>query len=568
MSVIAAPVPMILKGPTFAQRLEEVCQAGLGDVHPIGHLKYRNILIPHLVGGELPFALHGFIGQALRMRGAAVTALLCDAFLPACVCRKVDHYESACTRWCHAHAGPFAEALQLPHRWHSRFITAEEKRACDRQVEATSAESLPTLKQEGLDLGPLIVQSVQSYYRVGRYDPSSAEMVATAREFLRSALYVSIIAERAFRDLAIDKIVTDCGQQVEWGVFRAVAGRYGIPVDVINVGLRGNALKLETDRPGGPTRQVPGWDAWRDLPLTPEQNRALDRYLARREKVPYEFKDERWQGRITDADEVRETIGLPAEFESRVQSGECCSSTHHSQLATRTPGVFALFPNVGFDAGKTRTRAAFECAADWVIETIRYFASRPAHHLVVKVHPGELHRAALDPVMDLIRRECPRLPPNVHVIPPETGVTAHGVLRLADAALVYTSTVAAEAVGLGKPVVLVGGGRHSGHGVTVDVEDPRAYFTLLDDLCEGRRTLESPGELGRRYAYAVFFRADIPINHFRMLDIYVGDLTVERLSDLAPGRDACMDALCRGILLDESFENPHALHPEAGTSAR
>jgi hypothetical protein len=148
------------------------------------------------------------------------------------------------------------------------------------------------------------------------------------------------------------------------------------------------------------------------------------------------------------------------------------------------------------------------------------------------------------------------MPTNVKVIAPGTDITAQSVVKLADVALVYTSTVAAEAVGLGKPVILVGGGRHGGHGVTVDVSSAQEYFDLLDTICAGRRAIESPGELGRRYAYAVFFRADIPINHFRMLDINVAELTMSSLADLLPGCDPCMDAMCRGVLCDDLFENP------------
>lgn len=537
----------ILKGPDFADRMAEVCRGGLPEVQPLANLRYGNILIPHLVGGELPYALHGIIGQALRMRGAEVTALVCDSFLPACVSRKVDHYESACTRWCHRNATPFANAMGLPYRRHSEFITEAEVRACDDLAGSVARDDLTSFSAKGVDYGPLIVQSVESYFRVGKYDPTNANMAAKARDFLRSALYVTIIAQRAFDELHIDKILTDCGQQVEWGVFRAVAVQRGLPVDVINVGLRGNALKIETDRPGEPTRQVPGWEAWRDQPLTDEQDRALDQYLGRREKVPYEFKGEEWQGRISDDAEVRQLIGLPTEPAGK---------------------VFAMFPNVGFDAGKTKTRPAFDNAADWVVETVNRFREFPDHHLIVKVHPGELHRAALDPVEGLIDRQCSPLPPNVRVIGPNTGITAHSVLRLADVALVYTSTVAAEAAGLGKPVILVGGGRHAGHGVTTDVHDPRQYFDLLDGLASGRREPEYPGAHGRRYAYAVFFRADIPIGHFRMLDIYVADLTIDSLADLAPGRDRYIDTVCRGILLDEPFENPDALHPTMETAAR
>ena len=71
----------ILKGPDFTDRLREICTGDLPR-QPLPDLKYRRILIPGISGGELHWSMMGFIGQALRIRGAAVTALLCDAFLP------------------------------------------------------------------------------------------------------------------------------------------------------------------------------------------------------------------------------------------------------------------------------------------------------------------------------------------------------------------------------------------------------------------------------------------------------------------------------------------------------
>lgn len=534
MTTIISQPEAFLKGPTFQHRLAEVCR-GLPDIQPLADAKHRNILIPQMVGGELEFAMMGMIGQALRMRGAQVTGLLCDAFLPACVCRKVDHHESACTRWCHRNSGPFARTLGLPHRWHSEFITRREIEHCDSAAREVSPGKIPSFVFRGVHVGALVPQSVESYFRVGRCDLSDPAMLEQAYRFLASGMYLAIIAHRAFDELRIDKVVSDCGMQIDWGIFRAAAGHRGIPVDVINVGLKGNALKLEVDRPGQPTERVAGWRIWRDRPLTDDQNRKLDAYLARRDKVPYEFKGEQWQGRVSEPQRVRDMLGLPAQPRGK---------------------IFAMFPNVGFDAGKTKQAPAFEYAGDWVVETIRWFASRPEHTLVVKIHPGEHHREARDPMLSLLHENFDILPGNVKVIAPSTDITAQSLVKLADAALVYTSTVAAEAVGLGKPVVLVGGGRHAGHGVTLDVGGSADYFDLLDSVCAGRHKLASPGELGRRYAYAVFFRADIPINHFRMLDINIADLTMSDLSDLLPGRDPCMDVMCRGALCDDLYENP------------
>ena len=528
----------VLRGEAFGEALARVC-ADPPSPQPLDGSRYRNVLIPHMVGGELEFALFGFLGKALELRGAHVVGLLCDAVLSACVCRKVDHHESACTRWCHRHSGSYASAMGLTHRWYGEFISTDEVERCHALACSVGVEHIAAFEHDKMPVGSLVAQSVESYFRVGCFDPDDAHMRRVAWDFLASGLCLLMIAGRVIDQYRIDKIVSDCGMQVEWGVFRLVAARRGIPVDVINVGLRGSSVKLELDRPGRCVQRVAGWDRWRSMPLSRAQDEALDAYLARRELTPYEFKGERWRNRVADPDAVRRTIQLPEQVGGRVVS---------------------MFPNVGFDAGKTKSRPAFDYAGDWVIETIRWFAGRGRHHLVVKVHPGEQHREARDPMAALIERRVGVLPGNVHLIGPDCGVTAQSVVRLSDVCLVYTSTVAVEAVGLNKPVVLAGGGRHAGHGVTIDVHDPAAYFDRLERITDGGERPEPPGMLGRRYAYAVFFRADIPIRHFRMLDIHVAEVLIDTLADLLPGRDPCMDALCRGVLLDEPFENP--LQPE------
>ncbi len=150
------------------------------------------------------------------------------------------------------------------------------------------------------------------------------------------------------------------------------------------------------------------------------------------------------------------------------------------------------------------------------------------------------------------------------MISPDAGVSAQSVARLADVALVYTSTVAVEAAAIGCPVVLVGGGWNAGRGFTHDVGTPAAYRRLLEDVSAGRRTLDPHTELARRFAYAQFFRVDVPVSHFRFRGSVVADLPLRSLGTLAPGADPSIDAVCRGILCDAPFENPEADLVERG----
>ena len=77
---------------------------------------------------------------------------------------------------------------------------------------------------------------------------------------------------------------------------------------------------------------------------------------------------------------------------------------------------------------------------------------------------------------------------------------------------------------------------------------------ILADICSGRVSVVPPGELGRRYAYALFFRASLPLDHFETLDQNVTHVNLSSLADLRPGVNESLDLICRGVLMDEPFE--------------
>jgi hypothetical protein len=521
-----------IRGSQYADQLARVC-AGPLPQHPFPNLKYRRVLLPGMIGGEIYFSLLGMIGHALRIRGAEATALLCDEFLPACTMRKVDHYESACTRWCYKNARPFAEAMRLPYHWYSQFITQDEKDHCDRVASQITLAEMRGLEYLGIPLGWHIGLSVDSFFKVGCYDPDNPAMLAKAREFVRSAMYLTHVGLRAIDKYRIDKVLLEDGKKVDWGVIRSVAFHKGIPVDCIRAGLRGHSIRFEYDRPPHTMLLMPEWETWKHLPLSAAQESALDEYLTRREKVPFEYRSPEWQAHVADTEEVRRRVGLPPKV---------------------TGKVFGMFPNVGFDAGLTSTVTAFKNANHWIAETIRFITDHPEHHLLIKVHPAECHRNAQDPLIPHLQQQFPVLPPNVHLVPADSGITAGAITRLSDWVLVYTSTVSVEAAATGKPVMLVGGGWNSGRGFTHDVRSVPEYFEKLSGICSGQWTPQHPLELARRYAYAFFFRSNIPITHYGVLDLGVTSLNIDSLEDLAPGKNASIDIISRGVLLDELME--------------
>lgn len=525
---------LYLRGDAFAERLRSIFVDEL-PCFPLEDRQHHRILIPGLSGGELQWALLGVIGQALRVRGADVTALMCDALLPACTLRKVDHYESACTRWCYRNSGQNAEAMSLPYRWYSHYLSAERMETLKERSVGMPREKLFDHSYRDIDLGLLIRKSVESFYKVGGVDLDDPAVERSARAFTAAASALVEIAEGAYRELEIDKVLLDDGKKIDWGVFRAVARRMNIPVDIMRCGIRGTSIRFETDRPPAGTALMAGWNTWKHEPLTADEDQLLEEYLRRRERVPFEYRSDKWRATLTDASDLACDLGI----------------------ADRPSGsrLFAMFPNVSFDAGLSMgDEAAFPTANAWVQATVEAMARYPQHHLIVKQHPAEHHRIALDSSLDGLRD----LPPNIHVIPGDTDVSASALVRLADVVLTFTSTITAEAAAIGCPVVLAGGGWHAGRGIATEVHSPADYLELIARMCTTEYLPPIDQQLARRYAWGLFFRNDIPITHMNRAEIvHVTELLIDSSADLAPGAHPSIDAICRGVLCNEPFENPH-----------
>lgn len=520
-----------LKGEAFADRLREICRE-LPPIKALDDLKYRRILIPGIIGGEIQFTLLTLLGHALRMRGAEVVGLCCDAFLPACTLRKIDHYESACHRWCYKNVGSYMEAARFPYRWYSEFVSEEEKAQFLQEAGKVSGTTLEEYEWQGIFLGLQVKRSIESFFKVGQYDSSCPEMVAKGREMLAAAMCMVTVGHRVIDEYNIDKVFMEDGMKVDWGVIREVARSRGIPVDVLLGSSRGATIMAEHDSDQGRSDPVPLWAKWKELPLTESQEKELDEYYLARASKPYEDQDWRAWSLLDDEREVLERIGIPAE---------------------RTGMIFSMYPNLSFDAGVTTIKPTYETAAEWVKETIRFFEKHPDHQLIVKIHPAEGYREVQDPMDRYLAEHCGVLPENVHVIPHDTELSAHDVMKISDIVMVYTSTVGIEAAYCGKAIINVGGGWHAGRGLSMDVDNPTDYYELLDKICAGRLVPETSHELGRRYAYAVFFRSAMPLHFFRSSYPNMNQLCLAGLADLQPGMDRTVDAICRGVLCDHMF---------------
>jgi hypothetical protein len=214
-----------------------------------------------------------------------------------------------------------------------------------------------------------------------------------------------------------------------------------------------------------------------------------------------------------------------------------------------------------WDAQLHYPQNAFRDMWEWLVTTIRYFDTRRDLTLIIRVHPAELrgHIQSRQPIAEELRREIGDLPPNIHVIPPESPVSTYSVMTRCDSVLIYGTKTGVELASLGVPVIVAGEAWIRNKGLTIDVRSRAHYREVLDSLPLNRRLDEATMRRARKYAYHFFFRRMIPLSVIKPVtgpswSPYAVDVT--SLRQLEPGSDPGLDSICDGILTGREFIYP------------
>jgi hypothetical protein len=322
---------------------------------------------------------------------------------------------------------------------------------------------------------------------------------------------------------------------VPQGIVGAVARQSGTRVVAWIQSYRKNSFIFSHDDTYHHTLMTEPIETWEDLPWTPAMESELLDYLK-----------SRWHG-AEDWIWFHERPQVELEAIAREVGVDFSKPT------------IGMLTNVMWDAQLHYPANAFPNMLEWVLQTIRYFATRPDLQLLIRVHPAELRGTLVSrqPIVDEIRREFPTLPPNVFVVPPESQVSTYSAMSACDAVIIYGTKTGVELTSVGIPVIVAGEAWIRNKGITLDASSASQYFSLLDQLPRGHRLDEATVTRARKYAYHFFFRRMIPLEFMQPQKGWppfaVG---IANLVELLPGASVGLDLICEGILKGTPFVYP------------
>jgi hypothetical protein len=492
------------------------------------------VLVVSLRGAWL---LHGtweaLIAEALRRRGARPELFVCSGGLPPALPGKSPAcgianavFPAASCRSCRSCALAMADAFRLPAWRLDDFVSPDCARDLMARIDALHDEGVRRLEHRGFPLGQYVLNSARWFLCVSNLDVAP-ESRAVVRAFAKSALVVAEAAGSLFDRCRPEVVFMVNGLFFAERILRAEADRRGIRTVTYERGYVPDTLCFSDREVANFYDISPYWAAVADLPLTPAQEARLDEYLAERRRgrqAPFNY----WPVLTESEKELLAGLGLdPAR------------------------PMVSLYTNIPWDSAAQDRDRAFSNMQEWVSASISLFSDRPDVQLVIRIHPAEVRVPgweSRDPVLKLIERAFPALPPNVRVVPPESSFSSYTLMSLSRCGLVYTSTIGLEMAMDGIPVVTAGQVAYAGKGFTLDPATPEEYERVVEEALSRPRD-EQVRTRARRYGYALFFRnfLSFPLVAESPPD-FVPRLRTADPSVLDPGEDTTLDIICRGIL--------------------
>jgi hypothetical protein len=322
------------------------------------------------------------------------------------------------------------------------------------------------------------------------------------------------------------------GIYVPWGILGETARRERVPVTTWNVAYRKRRFIFSHDDTYHHTLMNEPASTWEDLDLKPSQERELMTYLSSRREGLFD-----WivfhRPTKQDPMEVARKAGISLERP-----------------------IIGLLTNVSWDAQLHYPRNAFPNMLDWLVQTVRYFERRPELQLLVRVHPAEISGfpVSRQPILGELQKHVPRLPANITIVRPESGLSTYALMSLCNSAIIYGTKMGVELSSVGLPVIVAGEAWIRNKGITWDAATPEEYFRLLDRLPFAERLSGAQTARARRYAYHFFFNRMIPLPFIEPKAGYpIYTLKLDSLDPLKPGATPGVDVICDGILRQQPF---------------
>jgi hypothetical protein len=271
------------------------------------------------------------------------------------------------------------------------------------------------------------------------------------------------------------------------------------------------------------------WSTYRDVPLSTNELDELRTFMgawSRSEVTPFPYNTQ------------------PLEDENRIR--------RQLRLRLNAPLVVA-FTNTSWDIAVIDRDVGFDSMFDWLFAVVAAARSHPEIDFVVRAHPAEKKVPAelqsRTPVGPELRQRF-ELPANLKIIEGDDPISSYTLARMAQVNMLYASRLGLELALTGMKPWIAGAVTYRNKGFTLDLESKSHMFGLLDSVATSALLSDHQVKLAERFAYLWFFRYEVRLP---LLKVPGNRFSLKSFSELAPGGDETIDAICEAFVSGQPF---------------
>ncbi len=450
----------------------------------------KNLLIFRAYGiSGNHFSVETAIAGQLGLLGLNVSWLVCDGVFEQC-----DHHwqlinpkdkADAC-KVCYKAALQRRDFYSLKLSGLSEYLSEENYSAVSAWSEGLGSSELEGAFFDGFPIGYWCRSSVNTQLRCSVFDFSNLLHVSVYRQYLRSTALALIAYKNYLIINNVDYVLLMNGRTFATRMVLEVSKAIGIPVAIHEFGRSEETRILRANENCHSLVGLNGaWEEWKDEPLD----------LVERGKVKEHFSSR---------------VGGRGDF--AFNAANTTSAEYFLRKRQEGRKVVSLFTSSTDEIASAEGWAWKFTQLEWIRQIVDYFKVRPDLYLVIRCHPNHVNRLMGVDGQFIDGLSQMSLPDNVLIIWPDDSCDTYSLINFSESVFVYASTVAIEAVLLGKNVFFGGGGLYRDKGIFYQTD---CDLDGVPDAIESFLFLEETGcsrEKAERFYYFYFFRQvyDVP----------------------------------------------------------
>ncbi len=495
--------------------------SNIDDVIATTDYRGEKVLVPLIESSHYQIYQVLLIAKALKIRGADVRILLCDATLPACEIKSIRNTKVDPCLNCRVNARYLIPEFQLNTMRLSGIISNKKIEDLQQIAKAIVSEYPTYYEYAGVNIIRTVDDSVTRYFYGGVPTEPSEELNLVRLRYVTSILIGFEAAKNIHKIWDPDIIFGNMEVYVDWSPYHQYFSKHGKKSATISMSqfnyqtllINANSLYRSNER----------YLNWNKA----NENKPLD---ALQEDEIKQFVRKRFKG---DSDVFR-------------QYGFFNEDSELIKVDKSKRNIF-LFSNVFWDVGMSEFGDLYEGVISWVLSSIDLIKDYSDCHLYVKPHPAESFDVKSSKgIVDFIHEKFPQLPSNVTIIFPEMKIRTYDLFEYIDVGVVYNGTLGLEMLFSGIPVISCGKTPYGGINLVSEPDSEKEYL----DLLLGKLQIAEPTKKQvNHFAYFYFIKTLIPWNFTASAygEEFQG-FKMDSIKDILPASDYYLDHICNSIV--------------------